>query len=109
MWSRACPLCFVKVPRSGVLTRGEELKCPSCRTPLELSRASRVLSAAVGLTLAYGTANAVSSVSGTGGWVLPIAGAVVGFGVGSALTLYFLADLVVRTSPAVGHFPQPHK
>ena len=45
MWNRACPLCFTKVPPVVVLTRTDEVDCPSCRTPLELSRASRVLGA----------------------------------------------------------------
>jgi hypothetical protein len=48
MGNRACPLCFAKLPRSLVLTRSEDLACPSCHALLELSRSSRVLSAFVG-------------------------------------------------------------
>jgi hypothetical protein len=109
MWNRASPLCFVRVRRSAVLTCGEELTCPSCHTPLELSRASRVFSAGVGLLVALVTGNAISEASTNGGWFLVILGAVMGYGIASALMLYFLADLVVRTTPAVNHFPQPHK
>jgi len=109
MWNRACPLCFVRVPRSAVLTCGEELTCPSCHAPLELSRASRVVSAVFGVLVGLAMGNAMSEASTTAGWFLPILGAVMGFGIGSALVLYFLADLVVRTTPAVSHFPQPHK
>lgn len=109
MWNRACPLCFVKVPRSLVLTRGEDLTCPSCHVPLELSRATRVFSAAMGLLVAYMVANARSSSSAKGGWVWPILGAIMGYGTGSALVLYFLADLTVRPDATVGHFPQPRK
>lgn len=109
MWNRACPMCFVRVPRSAILTRGDELTCPSCHTALELSRTSRVLSAAVGLLVAYVLAKAVSDSAAKGGWIWPILGVVFGYGLGSALVLYFLADLVVRPHPAEGHFPQLKK
>jgi hypothetical protein len=109
MWNRACPLCFVRVPRSLVLTRSEDLKCPSCHAPLELSRATRVFSAAVGLLLAYVIANAVNGSNARGGWLWPIFAAVVGYGLGSASVLYFLADLTVRPDATASHFPQQRK
>jgi hypothetical protein len=109
MWNRACPLCFVKVPRGLVLTRGEELICPSCHAPLELSRTSRVFSAAVGLLLACVVANAVSGSNARGGWVWPILGAILGYGIGSGFAVYFVADLTVRLDAAESHFPQPRK
>jgi|SRR5271157_3932238 len=109
MWNRACPLCFVKVPRSTVLTRGEDLVCPSCHTPLEVSRASRVLSAATGLLAGYLLAGIFLEISETGRWILPTVGAVLGYGFASAVVLFFLSDLVVQPKPAVGHFPQSHK
>jgi hypothetical protein len=107
MWNRACPLCFVRVPRSLVFTRGEELTCPSCHAPLELSRATRVVSAAFGVLVAYFAASAVSGSNARGGWLWPIFAAVLGYGLGSVLVLYFLADLTVR--PDAAHFPQPRK
>jgi hypothetical protein len=109
MWNRACPLCFVKVPRSSVLTHGDQLTCPSCHAPLELSRSTRVFSAAVGLLVAYAVANAVSGSNARGGWLWPILGAVVGYAFGSASILYFLADLTVRQDATANPFPQPRK
>jgi len=109
MWNRACPLCFVKVPRRLVLSRGADLSCPSCRTALELSRTSRVCSAAVGLLVAYLVASAVSDASARGGWIWSVLGALFGYALGSAWVVYFLADLVVRPEVSVGHFPQPQK
>jgi hypothetical protein len=109
MWNRACPLCFARVPRNLVLTRSEDLKCPSCHAALELSRATRVVSAAIGLLVAYGIANAVSGSSARGGWLWPIFAAVIGYGLSSALVLYFLADLTVRSDTTTSHFPQPRK
>jgi hypothetical protein len=99
MWNRACPLCFTKVPRILVLTRGDDLACPSCGTPLELSRASRVLGAASGLLAAFLAAHAVWDLSPRGRWALPPVAAILGYGIASAVALYFLADLVVQPRP----------
>jgi len=108
MWNRACPLCFAKVPRSLVLTRGDELVCPSCRTPLEISRPSRVVGALGGLIAADIAGHEVFYLSSTGRWVLPMAAAILAYGIVSAIVLFFLADLVVQPKPAAGHSPQPH-
>lgn len=109
MWNRACPLCFTKVPRSLVLTRGEAVVCPSCGTPLELSRASRVLAALGGLIGAYVGAGVVSGVSVRGEWALGPLAAMLGYGIAAAVVLYFLADLVVQPKTPARHYPQIHK
>jgi hypothetical protein len=108
MWNRACPLCFVKVPRSPVLMRSDELECPSCHTPLELSRSSRVLGAVLGLITAY-LAVQLALDSSSGAWVLAVVAAVLGYGFGSALFLYFLSDVTVRPKAEAGHFPHIHQ
>ena len=109
MWNRACPLCFVKVPRSPVLARSDELECSSCHTPLELSRSSRVLGGVVGLIAAYLAVQlALDSSPGTA-WVLPVVAAVLGYGFGSALFLYFLSDVTVRPKLEAGRFPHIHR
>jgi LSD1 subclass zinc finger protein len=99
MWNRACPLCFTRVPRSLVLTRGENLVCPSCRAPLELSRASRVLGAICGLLLAILTVRVILDSTVPGQWAWTVVGAVLAYGVGSAVILYFLADVRSQWSP----------
>jgi hypothetical protein len=110
MRNRACPLCFAKTSRWLVLTRGDGLACPSCHTPLELSRPSKLLSATVGLLAAYllvrlaGHANTNPAIS----WVLPLVEAVFAYACGSALTLFFLSDLVVRAQTSSAAFPQSH-
>ena len=109
MWNRACPMCFAKVPRTLILTRGDELTCPSCHTPLEISRASRVLSALVGLAAGFVLVQAVMGLSIEGRWVLPIIAAVLAYGLASALVLFFASDLVVQPHPPVGHFPHAQK
>ncbi len=111
MWNRACPLCFVKTPRSLVLTCADDLTCPSCHAPLELSRPSKLLSAAAGLLAAHilvritKTANSAATI----GWALPIVEAVFAYAFGSVLTLFVLSDLVVRPKTSSAAFPQSHR
>jgi hypothetical protein len=109
MWNRSCPLCFAKVPRSLVLTRADDLVCPSCHTPLEVSRTSRVLSAMAGLLAGFVAADIVLEVSTTGRWAIPMVGAVLAYAIASALLLCFLADLVVQPKPPASHLPQVHQ
>lgn len=106
MWNRACPLCFAKVPRGLVLTRADDLICPSCHTPLELSRPSRILAAAVGLLMAIFAAQGLWGLTQTLPWVIPILGALLGYGAASTLVLFFLADLVVQVKPPAAHHAQ---
>jgi hypothetical protein len=109
MGNRACPICFAKVPRSLVLTRAEDLTCPSCHTPLELSRSSRVLSAFGGLFAGFVAAQIVFDVTTKGRWALPMVSAVLAYGFASALVLFFVSDLVVQPKPLVGQFQHSHR
>lgn len=109
MGNRACPLCFARVPRTLVLTRGEELVCPSCHAPLELSRSSRVLSSLDGLLAGFIAAQIVLGLATTGRWVLPMLAAILTYAAVAALVLFFLSDLVVLPKPPAAHFPLPHK
>ncbi|MGB7846121.1 MAG: hypothetical protein WBL63_10935 [Candidatus Acidiferrum sp.] len=109
MGNRACPLCFARVPRALVLTRGDDLACPSCRAPLELSRSSRVLSALAGLLAGFATVHLVLEVTTRGRWIFPMAGAVLTYALASALVLFFASDLVVQPKLSPGEFPQSHK
>jgi hypothetical protein len=108
MWNRACPLCFARVPRRLILTLGNDLACPSCHSALELSRASRVAGAFGGLFCGFVAWRATDALTG-GGWALPIVAAVLAYGIGSAMVLYFLSDLVVQPKSPLSHFPQPQK
>ena len=108
MWNRACPLCFAKVPRALVLSKSEELACPSCRAQLELSRPSRVVGSLVGLLAGFLVASWLSERLMHGTWALGLLAAVLAFAAGSVLALFFLSDLVVRPKEA-STFPHPHK
>lgn len=109
MWNRACPICFAKVPRSLVLTRSEDLVCPSCHTPLELSRPSQVLAAVIGLAAGFLPVYMAAKPNTGIKWALPIVAGVVLYGIASALALFFVADLVTQPKAPGGHFPQAPK
>lgn len=109
MGNRACPLCFAKLPRSLVLTRSEDLACPSCHALLELSRSRRVLSAFVGLFAGFAAVQIVLDVTTGGRWALTIIGAVLACAFASALLLFFVSDLVVQPKPPGGDFPHSHR
>jgi len=109
MGNRACPLCFARVPRTLILTQGDELACPSCHAPLELSRSSRVLSALCGLLAGFAAVHLALQLSTRGRWALPMVGALLAYALVSALVLSFLSDLVVLPKPPHGDFPHSHK
>ena len=109
MWNRACPLCFVKVPRSPVLMRSDELECPSCHTPLELSRSSRVLGGVAGLVAAYILVRLALDSSPGAAWFLSVVAGVLGYGFGSALFLYVLSDVTVLQKAEDINFPHIHR
>src|ERR1700756_3286792 len=105
MWNRACPLCFGKVPRTRVVTRSENLECPSCHASLELSRPSRVLGTAVGLGTGLAAAEWMAGARVRGEWIFAVVAGLLGYGIGSAVMLSFLSDLVVRPELEAGKFP----
>ena len=109
MSNRSCPLCFVKLSRSSVLARSGDLVCPSCHTCLELSRLSRAAAAFFGLAIAsiavWLLLNGVSKAA----WYLAPVVAVLTYGVGSALSLFVVSDLVVCRKPPGEPFPHGHE
>ena len=109
MWNRVCPLCFAKVPRTLVMTQADELTCPSCHAQLELSRPSRVLDAFVGLLFGFTAFHFVLLSSSRGSWFVSLIVAILAYGLGSAGTLLFFSDLVVRPLASSGNFPQIHE
>src|SRR5271169_3293710 len=95
MWNRACPLCFAKISRFLVLTRSYDITCPTCRSPLELSRHSRLLGSLAGFLAGLFVFHLPLPHTGAN-WVLRLIAVLLAFAFGSALLLWFAADLVVR-------------
>ena len=105
MWNRACPLCFGKVPLVRVLVRTENLQCPSCHANLKLSRPSRALASAVGLSIGLAMVRCLAIASVRGEWILAVVVGFVGYGVGCAAALGVIADLVAKTRGEAEGFP----
>ena len=105
MWNRACPLCFGKVPLVRVLVRTENLQCPSCHANLKLSRPSRALASAVGLSIGLAMVRCLAIASVRGEWILTVVVGFVGYGVGCAAALGVISDLVAKTRGEAEGFP----
>ena len=108
MSNRSCPLCFVKLSRSSVLVRSGELVCPSCHACLELSRLSRATAAFFGLALAFAAVWLLLNGASKAAWYLAPVAAVLAYGLGSALYLFLVSDLVVCPRPPGEPFPHGH-
>ncbi len=112
--ARKCPNCFATVPAAKVLVYTNELVCPSCNSPLEVSALSRNISAFAALIVAavvWRIASAYySGHPGALGWVLPILFAFLAYSVAAPLVLIFMADLQLRQlrTPALIADAAPH-
>ena len=109
-----CPLCFTKVSPAKVVALSNDLVCPTCRTPLEISRTSRIGATLTGGLLAALGLNYIEFFHRSAAWALGLVFAVVVFGFASAILLFFFADLVVRHVPPAAapagpsHAPHSH-
>lgn len=104
MWNRACPICFTRISRFAVLTCSYDITCPTCRSPLELSRQSRLLDALVGFLVALDVFHIHLPQVGAN-WVLRPVATILAFCFASTLLVFFAADLVVRPSALSTSFP----
>ena len=105
VWNRACPLCFGKVPLVRVLVRTQNLQCPSCHANLKLSRPSRALASAVGLSIGLAMVRCLAIASVRGEWILAVVVGFVGYGVGCAAALGVISDLVAKRQGEAERFP----
>jgi hypothetical protein len=112
--ARKCPNCFATVPATKVLAYTNDLVCPSCNNPLEISALSRNISAFVGLIVAAivwrFSSEYYSGHPGSLGRVLPVLLAFLAYSVAAPLILTFIADLQLRPleAPALVADAAPH-
>jgi LSD1 subclass zinc finger protein len=96
---RRCPYCLTKVRVGPAVAYSDDLICPGCRRPLEISSASRDVAEALGLAAAavvwYATTRSWLAQT-TLGWVLPIVYAFLALSIVSTLVLMLSADLRLR-------------
>jgi hypothetical protein len=107
MWNRACPICFTRISRFLVLSSSYEITCPTCHSPLELARQSRLLDSLFGFLIALVVFQLPLPHTAVN-WLLRLVITFLAFCFGSAFLLFYAADIVVRPTPLSTPFPHPH-
>jgi len=103
---RVCPQCNNVVPAPLAVAYSDGLKCPHCKTVLEVGTASRMSAIWIALLAAwlvwYLTETSVGTSTDTIAWVLPELYAILTFGIVSPLVLMLNARLVIAlTVPTI--------
>jgi|SRR5580700_4849307 hypothetical protein len=103
--ARVCPDCLHVVSVDRVLAYSNDLICPNCAKPLEISSPSRYLSAFAGLIAAvvvwWAASKHYANDSWALAWVLPIVFSYFAFSIVAPLVLALAADLQLRSIEAV--------
>jgi hypothetical protein len=102
--ARKCPNCFAVVPATQLLAYSNELACPSCQRPLQISPWSRNISVFAGLIFAAIvwriTSGYYMSRPGALGWALPVFFSYLAYSIVAPLVLILTGDLRLRAEPA---------
>ena len=99
---RKCPQCLAVVPAGRILAQSNDIECPGCKRPLEISAASRSIAMLAGLAAAALVWRLTRASGGMLGWALSVLYAFLGFSLISALALILLADLRSKPEEPVG-------
>ena len=103
--ARACPDCLHTVSSGKVLAYSNDLVCPNCAKPLDISLMSRYLAVFAGLIAAVVVWSAASrhyaNDSWALAWVLPIVFSYFALSIVAPLVLALTADLQLRAAEAV--------
>ena len=98
--ARQCPNCFARVPAAKLLPCTNDLVCPSCGKPVEVSSISRNLSALIGLMAAafvwWLSSRYYAGHPGSLGWVLPVLFSYLAYSVVAPLILAYAGDLQLK-------------
>ena len=104
MAARVCPDCLQSVSVGKVLAYSNDLVCPNCAKPLEISLLSRYLAAFAGLIVAVVVWRASSkhyaNDSWALAWVLPIVFSYFALSLVAPIVLALTADLQLRSIEA---------
>jgi hypothetical protein len=102
------------LPSSSIAARSNDLVCPGCQRPLEISDFSRNFASFIGLAAAVVvwcfTARRYSHEASALGWVLPVLYSYLALSIVSPLALIALADLRQKSetpAPAPVHHQAP--
>jgi hypothetical protein len=103
--ARVCPDCLAMVPAGKVLAYSNDLICPQCRKPLEISALSRNIASFAGLAAAvvlwWFTSKHYYNDTWALAWVLPVVFSYFAFSIVTSIVLALVADLELRSVEAV--------
>jgi hypothetical protein len=109
--ARNCPTCLAVLPANQLLASSNNLQCPACGTPLEISAFSRNLSALIALISAAVvwriSTGHYAAHEGTLGWALPVLFSYLTYSVVAPIVLIFTGDLHPREAEALPPEPGP--
>ena len=99
--ARKCPNCFADVPAPKLLAYSNDIECPSCGRPLEISGWSRNISALAGLIAAGVVWRLVSAHffgrPGLLGWALPVLFSYLAYSLVAPLVLVLFGDFHLKS------------
>lgn len=98
---RTCPLCMAKVPAGAAVAYSDSMECPGCKSRLEVSAGSRLLTTTVALLAGTLVWRLTRATAGMLGWVLPMVYAFLAFSVVAPLLLMVTADLRLKLAEPV--------
>lgn len=100
---RKCPYCLAVVPAGRALAYSNDLECPGCHRPLEISPISRYLSVWIGLAAGAAVWHWAGRSTGSEElrWVLLVVYAFLAFSVVAPVVLMLTGDLRLRSVDAV--------
>lgn len=105
MAARVCPDCLQVVPVGKVVAYSNDLVCPDCGKPLEISSPSRYLASFAGLIAAvivwWAASKHYANDSWALAWVLPIVFSYFALSIVAPIVLALTADLELGTVEAV--------
>ena len=101
MSARQCPTCLTMLPAGSVVAYSNDLVCPGCQKPLEISGFSRNIASFAGLAagaIVFFAASVHYSYENNAlGWVLPIVFSYLALSVVALVSLIALADLRMKS------------
>ncbi|MGB9242246.1 MAG: hypothetical protein WCC03_02760 [Candidatus Acidiferrales bacterium] len=110
MAARLCPDCLHEVSAGRVLAYSNDLVCPNCAKPLDISLLSRYLAAFAGLIAAvvvwWAASKHYANDSWALAWVLPIVFSYFALSIVAPIVLALTADLQLRSTEAAPALPQ---
>lgn len=111
MAARQCPNCLTMLPAGSVVAHSDDLVCPGCHKPLEISGFSRNIAMFLALgagALVWVMASAYSwGETSPLGWVLPIVFGYLALSIVALIGLILLADLRIKSVEEV--LAAPHE